>query len=213
MFDDLHDPNPPTPGLREFAAVAERAQGIRRRRATWMVRTASLVVLAGIALAWYQISDRTVLAPAGPSTTLPTTVATTLPTTVTERLTAAIGSTALPTIRLGPGALTVNPDPIVELFETEDGGLCTTIDGALSPGSCAPAATSFYASGWPDGQVIAVDPTVEVTIDDDAASPAGCSQQFPDFAVTQVWICSDLDLDAATVEFVDHRTVIIRAGG
>jgi len=40
---------------------------------------------------------------------------------------------------------------------------------------------------------------------------AGCSQQFPDFAVVQVWICSDLYLDTATVEFVDERTVVVQA--
>ena len=44
--------------------------------------------------------------------------------------------------------------------------------------------------------MIAVDPAVDASID---APDAGCSQQFPDFAVVQLWICSNLDLDAATV--------------
>ena len=74
MFDELRDPDPPTPGLHEFAAVAERAHEIRRRRNTWMVRAASLVVLAGAAFAWSQMSDRTAVAPSSPpATTAPVT--------------------------------------------------------------------------------------------------------------------------------------------
>jgi len=205
MFDELHDPNPPTPGLREFAAVAERAQQIRRRRNTWIVRTASLVVLAGAALAWSQLADRTALAPTdAPATTVPATTddATTVP--VEE----AIGSTLLPAIGLGPGVLTVNRDPIVELFEDADGRVCTKIDTVIVADSCAPAGTGFYASSWSGGQVIAVDPAVDASVE---AAGAGCSQQFPDFAAVQLWICSDLDLATATVDFVDERAVVVRA--
>ena len=205
MFDELHDPDPPTPGLHEFAAVAERAQHIRRRRNTWMVRAASLVVLAGVALAWTQLADRTALAPTAAPTTGPVaTVASTL-----LALPEANGSTLLPAIGLGPGVLTVNPDPIVELFEDENGGVCTKIDGAVVPDSCAAPGTGFYASAWSGGQVIAVDPAVDASID---APDAGCSQQFPDFAVVQLWICSNLDLDAATVTFVGDRRVVVHGG-
>ena len=115
MFDELHDPDPPTPGLHEFAAVAERAQQIRRRRNTWMVRAASLVVLGGVAFAWSQMSDRTAVAPSSPATSAP---ATTTASTVVP-LPEAIGSTMLPALALGPGTLTVNRDPIVELFEDD----------------------------------------------------------------------------------------------
>ncbi len=210
MFDELHDPNPPTPGLHEFAAVAERAQQIRRRRNTWMVRAASLVVVAGAALAWSQLSDRTALAPtAAPATSR---AATTVPVTtvgsMTMPLPEAIGSTRLPAIGLGPGVLTVNRDPIVELFEDADGRVCTQIDSVVVRDSCAPVGTGFYATAWPGGQVIAIDPAVDASVD---AVDAGCSQQFPDFAVVQVWICSDLDLATATVDFVDERTVVVRA--
>jgi hypothetical protein len=209
MFDELHDPDPPTPGLHEFAAVAERAQQIRQRRNTWIARAASLVVVAGAAFAWSQLSDRTALAPTAPATSR---AATTVPVTTvgstTMPLPEAIGSTLLPAIGLGPGLLTVNRDPIVELFEDTDGRVCTQIDSVVVADSCAPAGTGFYASAWSGGQVIAVDPTVDASVD---AAGAGCSQQFPDFAVVQVWICSDVDLDAATVEFVGERTVVVRA--
>ena len=205
MFDELRDPDPPTPGLHEFAAVAERAHEIRRRRNTWMVRAASLVVLAGAAFAWSQMSDRTAVAPSSPAAT--TTPVTTVPSTVVS-LPAAIGSTLLPAIGLGPGTLTVNPDPIVDLFEDTDGQVCTQIDGVRVPDSCAPAGTGFYAAAWSGGQVIAVHPTVDASID---ATGAGCSQQFPDFGSVQLWICSDLDLDTASVEFLDGRTVIVHA--
>ncbi len=209
MFDELHDPNPPTPGLHQFAAVAERAQQIRRRRNTWMVRAASLVVLVGAAFAWSQMSDRTAVAPSSPSTT--TTPVTTTPSpSPTVALPTAIGSTLLPAIRLGPGALTVNPDPIVDLFEETDGRICTRIDGVDVPDSCAPAGTGFYASEWSGGQVIAVAPAVAASID---GTGTGCTRQFPDFAATQVWICSNLDLAAATVEFVDEQTVVVHVDG
>jgi len=163
------------------------------------------VVLAGVALAWTQLSDRTALAPTAAPTTPPVTavVSTTMP------LPAAIGTTLLPAIALGPGSLTVNPEPIVELYEESDGRVCTKIDGVLVPDSCAPAGTGFYASAWSGGQVIAVDPAVDASID---APDAGCSQQFPDFAVVQLWICSNLDLDAATVTFVGDRRVVVHGG-
>jgi len=211
MFDELHDPNPPTPGLHEFAIVAERAQEIRRRRNTWMVRAASLVVLVGAALAWTQLSDRTAVAPSGPPTTAPVTTApvTTTPST-TVPLDTAIGSTLLPALALGPGTMTVNPDPIVEIFEDPDGQVCTQIDSVVVPDSCAPAGTVFYASAWAGGQVIVVAPAVGASID---AAGAGCTQQFPDFGAAQVWICSSLDLASATVEFVDERTVVVHADG
>ena len=205
MFDELHDPDPPTPGLHEFAAVAERAQQIRRRRNTWMVRAASLVVLGGVALAWSQLSDRTALAPSSPPAT--SAPATTTASTVVP-LPEAIGSTMLPALALGPGTLTVNRDPIVELFEETDGRVCTQIDSVVVADSCAPAGTAFYASAWSGGQVIAVDPAVDASVD---AAGAGCSQQFPDFAAVQLWICSNLDLETATVEFVDGRTVVVHA--
>lgn len=50
MFDDLHDPNPPTPGLDDLATVSKRAQSIRRRRAlTALGGAVALVALvAGI---------------------------------------------------------------------------------------------------------------------------------------------------------------------
>jgi len=205
MFDELHDPNPPMPGLHEFAAVAERAQQIRRRRNTWIVRAASLVVLAGAALAFSQMTERTATAPTdAPATTVPgtTVVATTV--SVEE----AIGSTMLPAIGLGPGVLTVNRDPIVELFEDADGQVCTQIDSVVVADGCAPAGTGFYASAWSGGQVIAVDPAVDASVD---AAGAGCSQQFPDSAAVQLWICSNLDLGTATVELVDGRTVVVHA--
>ena len=47
VFDEFHDPHPPEPGMHEFALVAERAQGIRRRRAAWATRVASVVLLVG----------------------------------------------------------------------------------------------------------------------------------------------------------------------
>ncbi len=205
MFDELRDPDPPTPGLREFAAVAERAHEIRGRRNTWMVRAASLVVLAGAAFAWSQMSDRTAVAPSSPPVT--TVPSTTFPSAVVP-LPEAIGSTLLPAIGLGPGVLTVNREPIVELFEETDGQVCTQIDGVLVPDSCAPAGTGFYASAWSGGQVIAIDPAIDASVD---AAGAGCSQQFPDFAVVQVWICADLDLATSSVDFVDERTVVVRA--
>ena len=122
----------------------------------------------------------------------------------------AIGSTLLPALGLGPGTLTVNPDPIVEIFEDPDGQVCTKIDSVLVPDSCAPAGTGFYASAWSGGQVIVVAPAVGASID---AAGAGCTQQFPDFGAAQVWICSSLDLASATVEFVDERTVVVHAAG
>ena len=114
----------------------------------------------------------------------------------------------LPALALGPGTLTVNRDPIVELFEETDGRVCTQIDSVVVADSCAPAGTGFYASAWSGGQVIAVDPAVDASVD---AAGAGCSQQFPDFAAVQLWICSNLDLETATVEFVDGRTVVVHA--
>ncbi len=59
FFDELHDPNPPEPGMHEFAIVAERARGIRQQRITWASRAASLVIVAGAAIAVYQVTDRT----------------------------------------------------------------------------------------------------------------------------------------------------------
>ena len=56
--------------------------------------------------------------------------------------------------------------------------------------------------------MIAVDPAVDASVD---AAGAGCSQQFPDFAAVQLWICSNLDLETATVEFVDGQTAVVHA--
>ena len=210
MFDELHDPDPPTPGLHEFAAVAERAQQIRRRRNTWMVRAASLVVLAGAALAWSQLSDRTALAqpphrphPRGDHGTV-------IDGWVDDDAACRRRSARrrLPALGLGPGTLTVNRDPIVELFEDTDGRVCTQIDSVVVADSCAPAGTGLLCDGVAGRPGDRVDPAVDASVD---AADAGCSQQFPDFAAVQLWICSNLDLATATVEFVDGRTVVVRA--
>ena len=94
----------------------------------------------------------------------------------TVPLPSAIGSTLLPAIALGPGALTVNPDPIVEIFEDTDGRVCTKIDSVVVADSCAPAGTGFYASAWSGGQVIVVDPAVDASVD---AAGAGCTSSSP----------------------------------
>ena len=63
VFDEFHDPNPPEPGMHEFALVAERAQGIRRRRAAWATRVASVVLLVGAGVAVHQVSEQRELRP------------------------------------------------------------------------------------------------------------------------------------------------------
>ena len=144
MFDELHDPDPPTPGLHEFAAVAERAQQIRRRRNTWMVRAASLVVLAGVALAWTQLADRTALAPPPHRPLSAATRSGRDGWVGALALPEANGSTRCPRSGWVRACSPVNPDPIVELFEDENGGVCTKIDSVVVPDSCAqrgPAST------------------------------------------------------------------------
>ena len=71
VFDELHDPQPPEPGIREFAIVAERAQAIRRRRAAWVVRVASVFLVVGAVGSLYLLANRTETTPSGPPVATP----------------------------------------------------------------------------------------------------------------------------------------------
>lgn len=208
MFDELHDPNPPTAGMREFAAVAERAQGIRRRRATWAVRVASIALVFVAGFAWYQLSNRTDDAPAAPEVTehpAPSTTDVAPAARPPLSLRTALETSTLPAITLGPGALTVNPDPVVELFETADGDLCARIDGTVDQDSCRSGSSGLYATEWAADAVIAADPGVEI----DLPSGVSCAHEFPNFAAVQLWICSDFDIDTAVVTDLGDKHLVI----
>jgi hypothetical protein len=214
-LDELHDPNPPEPGMREFARVAERAQVIRQRRAAWMVRVASVLVVAGAALAIYQVSARSETTPSGPPTTTRSTPAPTAPSTrLTEstlNLADAQSASALPPVALGPGLLTLSDDPLVEIFEATDGSTCTQAEVPVHTPTCAPAGAGFVVVEFGEGDAervaLVVHPTVDVAFD---APLATCTRGFPDFAVVQVWVCAGLDADTATVEVQAADRVVIR---
>jgi hypothetical protein len=222
-FDELHDPDPPEPGMREFALVAERAQGIRQRRAAWVVRIASVVVVAGAAVAIYQVSARSGTTPSAPPVTTELTPTPSTPSTPSSRspmpstaptlnLAEAQSASALPPIALGPGLLTISDEPLVEIFEATDGSTCTQADVTVHTPSCAPAGAGFIAIEYGEGDAtrlaIVVDPTVDVSFD---AADAECTQGFPDFAVEQVWVCAGLDADTTTVEFQTADRVVVHS--
>jgi hypothetical protein len=209
-FDELHDPDPPEPGMREFALVAERAQGIRQRRAAWVVRIAGVVVVAGAAVAIYQVSARSGTTPSAPPVT---TELSPMPSTAsTLNLADAQSASALPPIALGPGLLTISDEPLVEIFEATDGSTCTQADVTVHTPSCAPAGAGFVAIEYGEGDAtrlaIVVDPTVDVSFD---AADAECTQGFPDFAVEQVWVCAGLDADTTTVEIQAADRVVVHS--
>lgn len=87
MFDDLHDPSPPTPNSRHFAAVATRARQMRMRR--WAVSTtAALVVFVmGVGVVVARDNDPAIqtdqTTTTAPSTTVPSSTSTTEPTSPT----------------------------------------------------------------------------------------------------------------------------------
>jgi hypothetical protein len=217
VFDELHDPQPPEPGIREFAIVAERAQAIRRRRAAWVVRVASVFLVVGAVGSLYLLANRTETTPSGPpvATPAPRSEATGPPATQpapasTVGLTAAQSASALPPIELGPGLLTISDEPLVEIFEATDGRTCVQTSVAISTANCAPAGAGFVVIDYGEGAArrvaLVVDPTIDVGFDDSSAT---CSRTFPDFAVVQVVVCSGLDLATATVEVPGPDRLVI----
>ena len=217
VFNEFHDPHPPEPGMREFALVAERAQGIRRRRAAWATRVASVVLLVGGGLAVYQVSSGPHTTPSGPVATDATPSNTTTASDITASdsrptlsLADAQAASALPPIALGPGLLTVSDDPLVEIFEATDGSTCTQAEVPVTTPTCAPAGAGFVVIGYGEGDAarvaVVVDPTVEVSFH---APDAECTQNFPAFAVVQVWVCAGFTADAATVEIEASDRIVI----
>jgi hypothetical protein len=217
MFDELHDPDPPAPGMHEFAVVAERAREIRQRRVAWVSRATSLVIVAGAALAMFQVSGNDGPTSGPPATSAVPAAITTLDpsgagaTPSTVSLGAAQSASALPPIVLGPGRLTISDDPLVEIFEATDGSTCADAAVALSSPTCAPAGAGFVVFEYGEGEAarlaIIVDPTVAVGFD---APEATCTQTFPDFAVVQVSVCAGLDADTATVEVQAADRILVR---
>lgn len=57
MFDDLHDPDPPKPGLDTLARVSSRAKSIRRRRSMTAVASSFAVVALVVAVVLPNVGD------------------------------------------------------------------------------------------------------------------------------------------------------------
>src|SRR4051812_25246622 len=135
MFDELHDLNPPEPGMREFARVATRAKAIRRRRATLAMRLSLLVVLAvvlGTTWAWLGGPPRVTRDPVGPSTPrsrLPPSSAVTSSTSAAAveflPLSSPNAAATLAAIDLHGESMTAQASwGLVSLHPGPDGGLC-----------------------------------------------------------------------------------------
>ncbi len=217
VFDEFHDPHPPEPGMREFATRRRAGPGHPaspgglgdprgQRRAPRSVPV----------LAVHQVSEptRDHVRRARPSRPDPPNHPVGHPTPSdtgsTLSLAGAQSASALPPIALGPGLLTISDDPLVEIFEATDGSTCTQAEVVVTTPNCAPAGTGFVVIGYGEGDgtrvAIVVDPTVNVSFDD---PDAACTQNFPDFAVVQVWVCAGLTADAATVEIAASDRIVI----
>lgn len=222
IFDDLHDPDPPSPGMSELASIAERAQEIRRERNRRLLRWACAVVIAvgGVAIAtvpWGRPSAP--LQPPGvtvPTTTPPTTdedaarsttTVGAIPSPATNEavpLTDAGRLEGIPPVRLDGATQFAFANGSIELEQTSDGRLCGRLLDDDAQRTCTAPGVSLYAlplssagASDPSRTVIAVDATVAVnflTVD------AACSAAFrPAVEVdVDVWLCDGLDADRAT---------------
>jgi len=165
MFDDLDDASPPTPGLREFALVTERARAIRRRRAavvTWS--TVASVVVAVTSTAWlvqHDVSDRRVVSvpisiDGGPvETTAPPSTAEVPPssTEVGRHYTfdEATEIADLPALTV-TAPLEALQDPtapgLISIVGDADGRTCIQIDGGATAEACVDRGAPFASLQW-----------------------------------------------------------------
>lgn len=115
-FDDLHDPEPPLPGMDTLASVAGRARQLRRRRIA-LVATGSALAVAivavplALAVTGDESGERLVPAtvPPVPETTVAVEPTTTMPTSTTTTTVAAIVSDIV-AIRADGDAVRIGPD-------------------------------------------------------------------------------------------------------
>ena len=217
-FDDLHDPDPPRPGMCEFAIVAERANAIRRRRAQIAVRSTCVVLALGaaITLAFTRFDrDDGGMVPADtPSPTVPVTSLTQTTTTSPPAptgdaapilLAEASLLTGLPPIEMSAVPIPIGATGRSEIVALDDGQICTRTDvGPVS--ECAPAGVGLYA----------VDENLSVTVvaDDEVrlnflVVGATCSRTPLSRTDVVVWTCNDLDVQQTTAEVRDDGIVVI----
>lgn len=122
MFDELHDPHPPTPGLDALAAVSARARALRRRRLT-LVGTGVVAVVAVGVLAVVAIGgdrDRRLVGVDTP-TSDETAVATTVPVPTSPEPTAP-STSVVPSTSAASTTSVVVPLPTDRPMVAIDGG-------------------------------------------------------------------------------------------
>jgi hypothetical protein len=215
IFDDLHDPRPPRPGMREFAIVAERAHAIRRRRIRHTMRWACALIVvacgAGIALTVGGRELQTTNDPPGPG-----------PDAVVASAQVPLGESEriaqLPAVTLRQTVSLRSEAGAVELSQTADGRICASAGSGSTALACAPPHTGLVAveltvepsseSSSPS-TVIAVDGSVDVNF---LTVGVTCGRPGADPGIdllVDVWLCDGLDVDRATAEAKAPDLVVI----
>lgn len=121
MFDDLHDPAPPTAAASHLAEVAVRAQRLQRRRSIGVTVVAALIIGTGVAaLLALPLRDATSVAPSdtAPAITEPAVSAPPTTSIATTPTTNAVPSTTESTSRPTTDSEPTGPAQIEELIAT-----------------------------------------------------------------------------------------------
>ncbi|MEO8265482.1 MAG: hypothetical protein ABI706_08225 [Ilumatobacteraceae bacterium] len=231
MFDDLHDPQPPTAGMREFARVTTRARAIRRRRAQVAVWATTLCMVGGSAGGVLVSSDsaRPRIAPA----VEPTAPAddTTVGGSSAQRqysFADAEGLRDLPPIDLGGGVVEAptRPGETVQLSEGSDGGICLRVNGPVSTSRCIQSkagfafitSTSTSIAGTSGPVAESSDETIVVVAAgvDVAFTTIGTNCQLMPLGggvSVHLWTCTRLDPARAYVRVVNASQIVIGMQG
>jgi hypothetical protein len=198
MFENLHDPDAPTPGLQEFARVATRAKEIRRRRARTVMWTTMLSIATAVGIvAWAAVGTPAKnVVPAGDDTVSPF---------VEYTFAEAADISELTPIDLAGQAveIPVGNDQLVKV-DSIDGAVCLQLQDSLP--DCARPSAGFHFLTSADTTVIVVDPDVNVAF---VAVGAECSTAPLMGQSAQVWRCTDLDTARAKIRVIDPTQIVV----
>jgi hypothetical protein len=208
MFDELLDPDPPTPGERELHAVSARAGALRRqRRAAWAVPLVCVAALGGgVALRDDRPAARTIVQPTDD-------VDDPRRGTVYRLADAAEIEGVAPFDFDGASIPYFAGTSSGVLERREDGAVCVrdADAGLLQP--CTPtgngivAVTAPHASGSGQGLLVLVDGSVDVV----AVTPGvPCERVLGDGI--DGWRCGPLDPATVSITVVDESHVIVESG-
>lgn len=121
MFDDLHDPTPPTATADHLATVAERAERRRRRRTAGVMGATTVVLVAAgtVALTLREPGDAATTTVPAPVTTVPAPATTAVPSSTSAAPASTMASTSTTTSTTTSPSIVVDPRaaPPTELVE------------------------------------------------------------------------------------------------